>query len=663
MLFIFCLHRIGFCAGPYYVATDGDDGRDGTSVETAFLHHPWDDAAIGVSKTVSLSAGETVYFLDGIHTVAIDVRQGGNVDNPITISSLNGAENCVLQSNGSDYVIVNYRADTDYVKVADLTLDGNGYTYVVYYQNRTGTEIENCFVRNWSNAGIYGFGNTSDKIVGCGIFNYGQGIRGIYAREHVLTGGEYAHNRIHGIGISGTALGGIQIYDTDIPSMITENEIFDCGESGILLVAADNQIIHGNTVYNNKSGIFLQSSDKNLIEHNTIYNNWTGYEYPHPEAGGSGIRWTTSSENNTVRYNCLYDNYVNINYAAQTGNGGDVISYNLSTDARINECHITGAVNAGHAHIRVVNNTFVHSRHLSGHCVQIQCNTVAGRNAIIANNIMVTTVETTQGIFGVNDLINDVRIDNNLVYDASGGSAVLYNMSTTEYRDVEEWKAAIQGTTGYAANIGDLNGISENAGANELDINPFIVNMPAGDYALKSYSPCRNAGQNAVWMGMPSISDMAHLPITNESGAIVAFGGVVDIGAYEYFPYDDDGDGIPNEEEFEIYGTNPNIADTDGDGLPDGEELAYWGEDWSVDYDGDGGNNLIDPDADDDGFRDGDEVFAGTDPSDPISFPSTASVPAISSLGVIILVIVIIIVGLFPIKTGRRCYGKRNYNS
>jgi len=69
------------------------------------------------------------------------------------------------------------------------------------------------------------------------------------------------------------------------------------------------------------------------------------------------------------------------------------------------------------------------------------------------------------------------------------------------------------------------------------------------------------------------------------------------------------------------YGTDPYMVDTDGDGLNDGEELAYWGENWCIDYDGDGVVNLLDTDSDGDGFSDGEEHVKGTDPSDPASVP------------------------------------------
>ena len=72
---------------------------------------------------------------------------------------------------------------------------------------------------------------------------------------------------------------------------------------------------------------------------------------------------------------------------------------------------------------------------------------------------------------------------------------------------------------------------------------------------------------------------------------------------------DTDEDGIPDEVE-EVYGTDPNDADSDDDGVIDGEEPSP-----GADSDGDGLINALDPDSDDDGLFDGTEL--GKDCSNP----------------------------------------------
>ena len=84
---------------------------------------------------------------------------------------------------------------------------------------------------------------------------------------------------------------------------------------------------------------------------------------------------------------------------------------------------------------------------------------------------------------------------------------------------------------------------------------------------------------------------------------------------------DADSDGLITAEERDLYGTSPGAVDTDDDGLDDGAEVIFWGIAWDSDADSDGSINLLDPDSDNDGFLDGEEVELGFDPADSSSNP------------------------------------------
>lgn len=124
---------------------------------------------------------------------------------------------------------------------------------------------------------------------------------------------------------------------------------------------------------------------------------------------------------------------------------------------------------------------------------------------------------------------------------------------------------------------------------------------------------------------------------------------------------DPDDDGYTNIEEYRR-GTDPTVpdlvelpeevpaevADADGDGMPDACERMYGLDpfdpfDADEDPDGDGLDNLFEctfregfctnwlnptsPDTDNDGYPDGVEIMAGTDPCDPDSYPSAGPLP------------------------------------
>ena len=96
---------------------------------------------------------------------------------------------------------------------------------------------------------------------------------------------------------------------------------------------------------------------------------------------------------------------------------------------------------------------------------------------------------------------------------------------------------------------------------------------------------------------------------------------------------DSDGDGLFDDDEEEVYETDPNDEDTDGDGASDGEEVYYETDPLDendrprpVDSDEDGlfdhdEANVYDtdpnkPDTDGDGIEDGQEVYDNTDPTE-----------------------------------------------
>ncbi|PIE62938.1 MAG: hypothetical protein CSA25_02495, partial [Desulfobacter postgatei] len=87
-------------------------------------------------------------------------------------------------------------------------------------------------------------------------------------------------------------------------------------------------------------------------------------------------------------------------------------------------------------------------------------------------------------------------------------------------------------------------------------------------------------------------------------------------------------------------------ADTENDGMDDGWEVAYMLDPLSDD---------ADQDPDGDGYTNLEEYAAGSDPRDNSSVPGGATpVPALSSMGFIIALVLLFILGCLKIGIGRR---------
>ena len=84
-----------------------------------------------------------------------------------------------------------------------------------------------------------------------------------------------------------------------------------------------------------------------------------------------------------------------------------------------------------------------------------------------------------------------------------------------------------------------------------------------------------------------------------------------------YNESDQDGDGLPDWDEFHLYGTSPNSTDSDGDGISDDQEIEVYGSDpltVDLDVDGDGAYWFEDCDDNDSSFAPGvPEILDGMD--------------------------------------------------
>ncbi len=136
---------------------------------------------------------------------------------------------------------------------------------------------------------------------------------------------------------------------------------------------------------------------------------------------------------------------------------------------------------------------------------------------------------------------------------------------------------------------------------------------PATNNAVGNCTPDGDSGQTTT-DPLDADSDDGGV---SDGAEDINLNGVVDgtetdpnVGADDASVIDSDGDGLSDGLETQL-GTDPNNADSDNDGLLDGDEPNF-----SLDSDGDGTINALDPDSDNDGVFDGTESGNGCDHPD-----------------------------------------------
>ncbi|MBN2703262.1 MAG: PKD domain-containing protein [Pontiellaceae bacterium] len=206
------------------------------------------------------------------------------------------------------------------------------------------------------------------------------------------------------------------------------------------------------------------------------------------------------------------------------------------------------------------------------------------------NNCTISGNSATEGGGMYNGTANNCTISGNSASSSGGGMrSGTANNCIVWYNTAPSWNDLYGITARYSCSPDVTDGSNGN-----MTNAPVFVDAANGDYRLAAGSRCIDAGSNRYVVGSLDLDSMPRI-----------LGGVVDMGAYEYY----------NEDE-------------DDDGLPDDWERVHFG--------GSAGQGAED-DFDNDGIDNGSEWIAGTNPSDPNSvFTASVSSNPVSADGFVV---------------------------
>ncbi|MBN2151147.1 MAG: right-handed parallel beta-helix repeat-containing protein [Candidatus Lokiarchaeota archaeon] len=311
-------------------------------------------------------------------------------------------------------------------------------------------------------------------------------------------------------------------------------------------------------------------------------------------------------------------------------------------------------------------------------------------DSIVASNSMVDCIEAGACLWASNNLTfedNTVRgsdlygLHMNLIWHSRlVANDISYNKEAGIMCYNGKWMT-------IAGNLFSDNGygmiLSQNMSHNRLYCNSFFNNPKSNGFYDEQYFGTNNTWSNGTfgnyWDDYSSRHPNATVLAGIWSQPYVLNGSTTDADpqplAYPWLFYrvgeDPDGDGIPNEMEIFVHGSDPTKLDTDGDGMDDGYEtrngLSPLVDDASGDLDNDGLSNLQEyllrtradnPDTDGDGFSDKVELDWGTDPRSAYSSPLFIILIVVAAIAASVVLFVKVVQKTKIFKSKKVTYGR-----
>lgn len=293
-------------ATTYYVATSG--------LATCSTNREAPSGSVSTSLRC-LRAGDTLYFLAGTYTTAIDNPPGGSGEQSrVTIAGAPG-QRVVIRNPGADRLLRFSGSNVGYITVDNVVMDGNGMPLwnVKIGDGAHHIRIQNSEIFGCGGSGIL-TGGTGNEFINLHIHHLGKSDldHGIYqVGDHTLMQNNHIHD-IPGFGLHNYDGGNSPNVSNNT---MVGNTIHDTGAASILFSSGHNNIAYNNISYNsNTEGIKLWGGSNGEVYHNTIYHNRLDCIY-------------TSQSNTTARNNICFQN--GYNGVRNDGGSGMTQSHNL----------------------------------------------------------------------------------------------------------------------------------------------------------------------------------------------------------------------------------------------------------------------------------------------------------------------------------------------
>lgn len=514
----------------YYISPNGNDNAAGTSPSTAWK-------TISKLNGINIPAGAVILFEGGgvfQGSISLDVNDGNDVANPITISSY-GSGRATIQSGAGTGL---YAYNTKGVHISNLVFEGSGMALnatdgVKFYTDLGGNiklaniQISNTEIRNYGLVGL----NISS-------YNYNTGFK------DVVIDSVHIHDvKQNGLFISGYTASNfvgwchqnVTIRNSEVNSVPGYADPNSHRGSGIVMSGVDGGVIEtcvahhngaSNTHCGGPGGIWAYDCNNVTIQRCESYKNSSG-----TGCDGLGFDLDGGMVNSTLQYNYSHDNdgagYLLGQYDGARAWSNNVVRYNISeNDGRTNNGGITlfKGANCTMSGCKIYHNTIYTS--------SSPTNGGVSAFSIMNWNAGITGIEVYNNIFqtaGGADLVSvpvgyDAAFAGNLYWSGGNTFKIVYHGST--YNSVSAWRAA----SGKEQVGSQFTGVTAdplllNAGAG-------IIAWPAPTYSLNAYTTSPASPAANVALDLNTLFAINSGPVDFFNTTLPA-SNLRDIGAYE----------------------------------------------------------------------------------------------------------------------------------